>query len=118
MLDKESIIVAASGNTLGLLIDYPVKYENVMFVSVLKNLTLDPSFIEWQCWKYLGIINKNPIKNSLGCKRIFLLGIVRGRGGALHMGKGRSNNAGKKQPNFDDSSNFAKQSQPTEKKKK
>lgn len=37
------------------------------------------------------------------------------RGGALHMGKGRSNNAGKKQPNFDDSSNFAKQSQPTEK---
>ena len=33
------------------------------------------------------------------------------------MGKGRSNNAGKKQPNFDDSSNFAKQSQPTEKKK-
>ncbi len=49
---------------------------------------------------------------------IFLLGIVRMRGGALHMGKGRSNNAGKKQPNFDDSSNFAKQSQPTEKKKK
>ncbi len=48
---------------------------------------------------------------------IFLLGIVRRRGGALHMGKGRSNNAGKKQPNFDDSSNFAKQSQPTEKKK-
>ncbi|EOO77719.1 hypothetical protein IC7_01621 [Bacillus cereus BAG1O-1] len=66
----------------------------------------------------LGIINKSPIKNSLGCKRIFLLGIVRVRGGALHMGKGRSNNAGKKQPNFDDSSNFAKQSQPTEKKKK
>ena len=33
------------------------------------------------------------------------------------MGKGRSNNAGKKQPNFDDSSNFAKQSQPTEKKR-
>ncbi len=49
---------------------------------------------------------------------IFLLGIVRMRGGALHMGKGRSNNAGKKQPNFDDSYNFAKQSQPTEKKKK
>lgn len=49
---------------------------------------------------------------------IFLLGIVRMRGGALHMGKGRSNNAGKKQPNFNDSSNFAKQSQPTEKKKK
>ena len=48
----------------------------------------------------------------------FLLGIVRMRGGALHMGKGRSNNAGKKQPKFDDSSNFAKQSQPTEKKKK
>ena len=65
-----------------------------------------------------GIINKSPIKNPLGCKRIFLLGIVRMRGGALHMGKGRSNNAGKKQPNFDDSSNFAKQSQPTEKKKK
>ncbi|MGQ0453180.1 hypothetical protein ACT4UM_10955 [Bacillus sp. SS-TM] len=37
---------------------------------------------------------------------------------ASDMGKGRSNNAGKKQPNFDDSSNFAKQSQPTEKKKK
>ncbi|MEK4835243.1 hypothetical protein [Bacillus sp. FSL H8-0545] len=66
----------------------------------------------------LGIINKSQIKTSLGCKRIFLLGIVRVRGGALHMGKGRSNNAGKKQPNFDDSSNFAKQSQPTEKKKK
>ncbi|WP_082147899.1 hypothetical protein [Bacillus sp. LK2] len=32
--------------------------------------------------------------------------------------KGRSNNAGKKQPSFGDSSNFAKQSQPTEKKKK
>ncbi|GIX59093.1 hypothetical protein CBR56_08560 [Bacillus thuringiensis] len=46
------------------------------------------------------------------------MGIVRMRGGVLHMGKGRSNNAGKKQPNFDDSSNFAKQSQPTEKKKK
>ncbi len=118
MLDKEIIIVAVSGNTLGLLIDYSVKYENVMLVSALKNLTMDPSFIEWQCWKYLDIINKNSIKNSLGCKRIFLLGIVRGRGGALHMGKGRSNNAGKKQPNFDDSSNFAKQSQPTEKKKK
>ncbi|OAK09322.1 hypothetical protein A6279_23810 [Bacillus wiedmannii] len=66
----------------------------------------------------LDIINKSLIKNYLGCKRIFLLGIVRMRGGALHMGKGRSNNAGKKQPNFDDSSNFAKQSQPTEKKKK
>ncbi|HDR7735727.1 TPA: hypothetical protein QCX99_002915 [Bacillus thuringiensis] len=47
MLDKEIIIVAVSGNTLGLLIDYPVKYENIMLVSVLKNLTLDPSFIEW-----------------------------------------------------------------------
>ena len=33
------------------------------------------------------------------------------------MGKGRSNNAGKKQPNFDDSSNFAKQSQPTERRR-
>ncbi|HGH7177593.1 TPA: hypothetical protein ACJMKJ_005239 [Bacillus wiedmannii] len=33
------------------------------------------------------------------------------------MGKGRSNNVGKKQPNFDDSSKFAKQSQPTEKRR-
>ncbi|PEK95719.1 hypothetical protein COL24_30995 [Bacillus toyonensis] len=46
------------------------------------------------------------------------MGIERVEGGALHMGKDRSNNVGKKQPNFDDSSNFAKQSQPTEKKKK
>ncbi|OTW88097.1 hypothetical protein BK717_17680 [Bacillus thuringiensis serovar malayensis] len=46
------------------------------------------------------------------------MGNSKEEGGALHMGKGRSNNAGKKQPNFDDSSNFAKQSQPTEKKKK
>jgi len=48
----------------------------------------------------------------------FFIGNSKGEGGALHMGKGRSNNAGKKQPNFDDSSNLAKQSQPTEKKKK
>lgn len=36
------------------------------------------------------------------------------------MGKGRSNNAGQKQPNFDDSSNFSKgkQSQKTAPKKK
>ncbi|WP_176528015.1 hypothetical protein [Bacillus thuringiensis] len=46
MLDKDIIIVAVSGNILGLLIDYPVKYENVMLVSALKNLTMDPSFIE------------------------------------------------------------------------
>ncbi|OOR57632.1 hypothetical protein BLX04_26265 [Bacillus mycoides] len=65
-----------------------------------------------------GIINKSQIKNPLGCKRIFFIGNSKDEGGALHMGKGRSNNAGKKQPNFDDSSNFAKQSQPTEKKKK
>ncbi|PEA55761.1 hypothetical protein CON64_06040 [Bacillus pseudomycoides] len=40
--------------------------------------------------------------------------------GVLHMGKGRSNNAGKRQPNFDDSSNFSKgkQSQTTAPKKK
>jgi hypothetical protein len=51
------------------------------------NLTLDPSFMEWQCWKYLGIINKNPIENSLGCKRIFLLGIVRVEGRCITYGK-------------------------------
>jgi len=61
VLEKGIIIVADSGNTLGLLIDYPVKYENVIFVLALNNLTLDPSFMEWQCWKYLGIINKNLI---------------------------------------------------------
>ncbi|MEW4234407.1 hypothetical protein Q0N71_20670 [Bacillus thuringiensis] len=61
MLEKGIIIVAASGNTLGLLIDYPVKYENVIFVLALNSLTLDPSFMKWQCWKYLVIINKNPI---------------------------------------------------------
>ncbi len=79
----------------------------------------------WQnreCWKYYEncwtlLISDNK-KIFPERKRSFLLGIVRMRGGALHMGKGRSNNAGKKQPNFDDSSNFAKQSQPTEKKKK
>ncbi|HDR4538235.1 hypothetical protein ACFCVQ_30205 [Bacillus thuringiensis] len=49
MLDKEIIIIVASGNTLGLLIDYPVRYENVIYVSALKNLTVDPSFTEWQC---------------------------------------------------------------------
>ncbi len=63
-------------------------------------------------------VNKNQ-KNSLVRKGIFLFGnSKREKGGVLHMGKGRSNNAGKKQPNFDDSSNFAKQSQPTEPKKK
>ena len=41
MLEKGIIIVADSGNTLGLLIDYPVKYENVIFVLALNNLTLD-----------------------------------------------------------------------------
>ena len=40
MLEKGIIIVADSGNTLGLLIDYPVKYENVIFVLALNNLTL------------------------------------------------------------------------------
>ncbi len=49
MLEKGIIIVAASGNTLGLLIDYPVKYENVIFVLALNSLTLDPSFMKWQC---------------------------------------------------------------------
>ncbi len=63
-------------------------------------------------------VNKKHKKILLYARGFFILGIVRRRGGALHMGKGRSNNAGKKQPNFDDSSNFAKQSQPTEKKKK
>ena len=35
-LDKEIIIVAASGNTLGLSVDYPAKYENVISVSAIK----------------------------------------------------------------------------------
>ena len=34
-------------------------------------------------------------KKSSWMQEEFLLGIVRMRGGALHMGKGRSNNAGK-----------------------
>ncbi|MGQ0518459.1 S8 family serine peptidase, partial [Bacillus sp. D-CC] len=39
-LDKGIIIVAASGNTLGLSVDYPAKYENVISVSAIKeNLT-------------------------------------------------------------------------------
>ncbi len=48
-------------------------------------------------------------------ENFFYWGIVRGREVHYIWEKGRSNNAGKKQPNFDDSSNFAKQSQPTEK---
>ncbi|MFB4343017.1 S8 family peptidase [Bacillus sp. BR_7] len=35
-LDKGIIIVAASGNTLGLSVDYPAKYENVISVSAIK----------------------------------------------------------------------------------
>ena len=85
MLEKGIIIVADSGNTLGLLIDYPVKYENVIFVLALNNLTLDPSFMEWQCWKYLGIINKNNLKFSW-MQENFLLGIVRG-GRCITYGK-------------------------------
>lgn len=87
MLEKGIIIVADSGNTLGLLIDYPVKYENVIFVLALNNLTLDPSFMEWQCWKYLGIINKNPIKKFSWMQENFFIGNIKGEGRCITYGK-------------------------------
>ena len=54
------MILAASVNVIELACSagIPVLFTNVL---ALNNLTLDPSFMEWQCWKYLGIINKNPI---------------------------------------------------------
>ena len=61
--------------------------------------------------------NQKHIKKFSCTQGDFLFGNSKSKE-VLHMGKGRSNNAGKKQPNFDDSSNFAKQSQPTEPKKK